>query len=277
MPTIPPVTLNNGVEIPQIGFGVFRVPDSETQPAVASALEAGYRHLDTATIYDNESAVGKAVAESGIDRRDLFITTKCWNSDQGLDAARAAFDASTERLGLDYLDLYLIHWPAPANDLFVDTWKTFEALYADERVRAIGVSNFEPAQLQRLLDETQIVPAVNQIELHPWLQQQELRAFHAEHGIVTEAWSPLAAGGDYLDDPAIGAIAAKHAVSPARVMLRWHLDLGNVVIPKSVNPTRMAANLDLFLFRLDDDDHAQISALDSGQRTGPDPDSFNDA
>lgn len=275
MPDIPSVTFNNGAEIPQVGFGVFLVPSDETKAAVTSALECGYRHIDTATIYQNESAVGEAIAESTVDRGDVFVTTKCWNSDQGYEQAHKAFDASLERLGLDYLDLYLIHWPVPANNMYVDTWKAFEALYAEGRVRSIGVSNFQPAHLQRLLDETQTVPVINQIELHPWLQQRELRAFHDEHGIVTEAWSPLAAGGDFLDDSTVGAIAKKHDVSAAQVILRWHLDLGNVVIPKSVNPERMASNLDLFGFRLDDDDRSDIAGLDAAHRVGPDPDTLS--
>lgn len=270
---LPSVTLNNGVDIPQVGFGVFLVPEAETKAAVASALDAGYRHIDTAKIYENESAVGAAIAESGIARDELFVTTKLWNSDQGYDAALDGFDASLKRLGLDYLDLYLIHWPMPAQDTYVDTWKAFERLYTDGRVRSVGVSNFQPPHLERLLDETELVPAINQVELHPWLQQKELRAFHAEHGIVTEAWSPISRG-EKLSDPTIGSIADKHAVSPVQVILRWHVDVGNVIIPKSVNPGRMAANLDLFDIQLDEDDHAAIGTLDDGTRVGPDPDTF---
>jgi 2,5-diketo-D-gluconate reductase A len=272
---VPSVTLNNGVQMPQVGFGVFLIPLEETKAAVTTAFECGYRHIDTAKIYGNESAVGEAIVESGIDRSEIFVTTKCWNADQGFDTARRAFDASMERLGLDHLDLYLIHWPAPSRDLYVETWKAFEELYAEGRVRAIGVSNFQPAHLQRLFDETEIVPAVNQIELHPWLQQSQLRAFHRQHGIVTEAWSPLATGGDFLDNAAIGAIAKKHEISPAQVILRWHLDLGNVIIPKSVNRDRMASNIDLFDISLDDEDTAQIAELDAGQRVGDDPDTLS--
>jgi 2,5-diketo-D-gluconate reductase A len=275
MPTVPSLTLNNGVQMPQVGFGVFLIPAEETKAAVTTALECGYRHIDTAKIYGNESAVGEAIAESGIDRSEIFVTTKCWNADQGFDSARRAFDASLKRLGLDNLDLYLIHWPAPSRDLYVDTWRAFEELYTEGRVRAIGVSNFQPAHLQRLFDETETVPAINQIELHPWLQQSELRAFHREHGIVTEAWSPLATGGDFLDNPVIGAIAKKHDITPAQVILRWHLDLGNVIIPKSVNRDRMASNLDLFDISLDDEDTAQIAELDAGQRVGDDPDTLS--
>ncbi|MBA2445656.1 MAG: aldo/keto reductase [Nocardioidaceae bacterium] len=276
MPQIPSVPLNNGGEIPQVGFGVFLVPDDETRQAVSDALEVGYRHIDTAMLYKNETAVGQAIADSGLAREDLFVTTKCWNSDHGHDSALAAFEASMERLGLDYLDLYLIHWPAPALDKYVDTWRAFEKLYADERVRAIGVSNFQPAHLQRLLDEAEVVPAINQIELHPWLPQADLRDFHAEHGIATEAWSPIARGGDHLRDETLVAIADKHDVSAAQVILRWHLDLGNVVIPKSVNRDRMASNLDLFDLILDDDDRLQIAKLESGMRIGPHPDEFSE-
>ena len=274
MPSVPVLTFNNGVEIPQVGFGVFLIPNDETKVAVSAALDCGYRHIDTAMIYGNEEGVGQAVAEAPIDRSELFITTKCWNTNQGFDEARRAFDASMDRLGLEYLDLYLIHWPVPSQDKYVDTWKAFEQIYSEGRVRSIGVSNFQPAHLQRLFDETDIVPAINQIELHPWLQQSELRAFHDKHGIITEAWSPLADGGDFLNDATIGAIAKKHEVTAAQVMLRWHLDIGNVVIPKSGNPERMASNIDLFSFNLDADDHAQITDLDAGHRVGEDPDTL---
>jgi diketogulonate reductase-like aldo/keto reductase len=270
---VPTLTFNNGVEIPQVGFGVFKVPAAETRTAVTSALEVGYRHIDTAKLYDNEAAVGEAIAESGIDRDDLFVTTKVWNDDQGRDATLRAFDASLKRLGLDHLDLYLIHWPYPGQDLYVETWRTLEELYADGRVRSIGVSNFQPTHLQRLLDESETVPAINQVELHPWLQQRKLREFHAEHGIVTEAWSPISRGAR-LADPAIAELAEKHDTSPAQVILRWHLDIGNVIIPKSVNRDRMAANIDLFDLRLDADDHAVIDGLDEGSRIGPNPDEF---
>ncbi|MDQ3484840.1 MAG: aldo/keto reductase [Actinomycetota bacterium] len=271
MPTIPPVSLNSGAEIPQIGFGVFLVPDDQTKEAVSAALDVGYRHIDTAKIYGNEGAVGEAISQSGIARDELFVTTKCWNSDQGYDSALKAFDTSLDLLGLDYLDLYLIHWPRPARDRYVETWRAFEKLHADGRVRSIGVSNFQPAHLQRLLDETEVVPAVNQVELHPWLQQREVRAFDTEHGIVTEAWSPISRG-EKLGDPTIKEIAEKHSVTPAQAILRWHLDLGNVIIPKSVRKKRMAENIDLFGIRLDSDDHAKIGELDEGMRVGPDPD-----
>ncbi|MGI5466468.1 aldo/keto reductase [Streptomyces sp. CA-132043] len=272
--SIPNVTLNNGVAMPQLGFGVFQVPDDETTAAVTSALEAGYRSIDTAAVYGNETGVGRALASSGIAREDLFVTTKLWNDDQGYDATLAAFDASLAKLGLDHVDLYLIHWPTPARDRYLDTWRAFEKLLADGRTRAIGVSNFQPAHLRRLLDASGIVPAVNQIELHPGLQQSELRAFHAEHGIATEAWSPLAQGA-LLKDEAITAIAERHGKTPAQVVLRWHLQIGNVVIPKSVTPARIRENLDVFDFALSDADIDAITALDQGMRTGPDPDTLN--
>ncbi|MER8034213.1 aldo/keto reductase [Streptomyces hydrogenans] len=273
-PGIPTVDLNNGVGIPQLGFGVFQVPDDETTSAVGAALEAGYRSIDTAAIYGNETGVGRALAASGLPREELFVTTKLWNADQGYDATLRAFDASLAKLGLAYLDLYLIHWPTPARDLYVDSWRAVERLAAEGRIRAAGVSNFQPAHLRRLLDSSSLVPAVNQIELHSGLQQSELRAFHAEHGIATEAWSPLAQGA-VLDDPAITAIAARTGKSPAQVVLRWHLQLGNVVIPKSVTPARIRQNLDVFDFRLTDEDMAAVAATDRGLRTGPHPDQFN--
>ncbi|MGI8577841.1 MAG: aldo/keto reductase [Nocardioidaceae bacterium] len=274
MRDVPFIPLNNGVEIPQVGFGVFLVPPEETRAAVVSALDIGYRHIDTAKLYDNEEAVGEAIADSGIDRGDLFVTTKCWNSDQGYDAALGAFDASLAGMGLDYLDLYLIHWPVPSQDLYVETWRAFEQLYTDQRVRAIGVSNFHIPHLSRLLAEANVVPAVNQVEMHPWLQQSELRDFHQRHGIISEAWSPIARG-EHLQDPTIVRIADKHHVSAAQVILRWHLDIGNVIVPKSVHPERMANNIDLFGMRLDYDDHEQIAKLDAAERVGPDPDNMN--
>ncbi|MEU0631436.1 aldo/keto reductase [Streptomyces sp. NPDC005989] len=272
--TIPTVTLNNGVEIPQLGFGVFQVPDAETTAAVTTALKAGYRSIDTAAIYGNETGVGKALAESGVPREELFITTKLWNADQGYDTTLRAFDTSLAKLGLDHADLYLIHWPAPDKDLYLDSWRAIEKLVADGRIRAAGVSNFQSAHLQRLLDNSELVPAVNQIELHPGLQQSELRAFHARHGIATEAWSPLAQGA-VLKDEAITTTAARHGKSPAQVVLRWHLQLGNVVIPKSVTPARIRENLDVFGFTLTDDEMATIATLDRDLRTGPHPDQLN--
>ena len=271
--TVPTVTLNNGVQIPQLGFGVFQVPDAETAAAVGSALEAGYRSIDTAAVYGNEAGVGRAIAESGIAREELFVTTKLWNSDQGFENALRAFDSSLAKLGLDYVDLYLIHWPTPARALYAETWRALEQLAADGRVRAAGVSNFQPTHLRALLDHSSLVPAVNQIELHPGLQQAVLRTFDAEHGIATEAWSPLAQGA-VLGDAPITDLAARHGKTPAQVVLRWHLQLGNIVIPKSVTPARIRENLDVFDFELGDDDMRAIAALDRGLRTGPNPDTF---
>ncbi|MFH8363099.1 aldo/keto reductase [Streptomyces anulatus] len=274
MSTVPTVTLNNGVTIPQLGFGVFQVPDDETTAAVSAALEAGYRSIDTAAIYGNEVGVGRALAASGIPREELFVTTKLWNADQGYDATLAAFDASLAKLGLDHVDLYLIHWPTPAHDLYPESWRALEKLVADGRIRAAGVSNFQPAHLRRLLETGTLVPAVNQIELHPGLQQAELRAIHAEHGIATEAWSPLAQGA-LLTEEALVSIAERHGKSPAQVVLRWHLQLGNVVIPKSVTPERIRQNIDVFDFALSAADMDAVAALDRGMRTGPDPDTLN--
>lgn len=274
MTSVPNVTLGNGVAMPQLGFGVFQIPDDETTRTVTSALEAGYRSIDTAAVYGNERGVGRAIADSGLARDDLFVTTKLWNDDQGYDRTLAAFDASLDRLGLDYVDLYLVHWPTPARNLFVDSYKALEQILADGRARAIGVSNFQVPHLRRLLEQTGITPAVNQVELHPGLQQAELRAFHAEHGIATEAWSPLAQGA-VLGDEAITSVADAHGVSPAQVVLRWHLQSGNVVIPKSVTPERIRENVDVFGFELTDADMAAIRGSDRGLRTGPDPDRLN--
>ncbi|MFD9292688.1 aldo/keto reductase [Streptomyces sp. NPDC060030] len=274
MSTVPTVTLNNGVTIPQLGFGVFQVPDDETTAAVTTALEAGYRSIDTAAVYGNEAGVGRALAGSGLAREELFVTTKLWNADQGYDATLAAFDASLAKLGLDQVDLYLIHWPTPARDLYTDTWRALEKLLAEGRIRAAGVSNFQPAHLRRLSEESSLVPAVNQIELHPGLQQAELRAVHAESGIATEAWSPLAQGA-LLDDKVLTSLAARHGKSQAQVVLRWHLQLGNVVIPKSVTPARIRQNIDVFDFELSAADMEAIAGLDRGMRTGPDPDTLD--
>lgn len=271
---IPAVTLNNGVQMPQIGFGVFQVPNEETTTAVAAALKAGYRSIDTAAIYGNEEGVGKALAESGINREELFITSKIWILDMGYEQTLKAFDESLQRLGLDYLDLFLIHWPAPEKELYVETWKALEKLYAEKKIRAIGVSNFQPTHLQKLIDATDVVPAVNQVELHPALQNAEVSAANAGHGIATEAWSPLAQGA-LLNDASILAIGEAHQVTAAQVILRWHLQRGRVIIPKSVTESRIVQNLDLFGFELSAEELAAIDALDRGGRTGPDPDSFN--
>ena len=271
--TIPSAVLHDGIEIPQLGFGVFQIPPEETQAAVELALDAGYRHIDTAAAYRNEAAVGAAIAASGLSREDVFVTTKLWNSEQGHDSTLAAFEASLDRLGLDHVDLYLIHWPVPSEDRFVDTWRAFERICEEESARTIGVSNFRIEDLERLEAETDTRPTVNQVELHPRLQQAALRAFHAERRIATEAWSPLAQG-DLLDDETIAAIAARHDRTPAQVILRWHLQLGNVVIPKSVTPERIRENIEVFDFELDDEVMAEFAKLDRGERIGPDPETF---
>ncbi|MFW5419904.1 aldo/keto reductase [Nocardiopsis sp. CNT-189] len=269
------VTLNNGVEMPRLGFGVWQVPDGEAQGAVAEALRVGYRSIDTAKVYQNEAGTGRALRESGIPREELFVTTKVWNDDHGRDRALRAFDASLERLGLEYVDLYLIHWPVPEQDAYVETWKALERIHAEGRAKAIGVSNFTEATLGRLLASADTVPAVNQIELHPRLAQEKMRALGAEHGIATEAWSPLGQGKGLLDEPVLTELAAKHGRTPAQVVLRWHLQLGNIAIPKSVTPSRIAENLDVFGFALDAGDMERIAALDTGARLGPDPDRMN--
>jgi 2,5-diketo-D-gluconate reductase A len=273
MSTVPSITLDNGVEIPQLGLGVWQVEDSVVTDVVTTAFETGYRHIDTAAIYGNEAGVGRAVAASDIPRDELFITTKVWNSDQGYDSTLKAFDTSLAKLGLETVDLYLIHWQSLQRDLYVETWKALEQLYADKRVRAIGVSNFHEPALRRIFEETTIRPAVNQIELHPALPQDELRAFNAENDIVTEAWSPLASG-ELLGNEALATIGAKYGKSAAQVMIRWHLQLGNVVIPKTVTPSRIRENFEVFDFQLDNDDMAVIADLDTGTRTGGDPDVF---
>ncbi|CAL2069840.1 MULTISPECIES: aldo/keto reductase [Streptomyces] len=272
---VPPIILNNGVEMPQVGFGVWQVPDDEAERAVGTALEAGYRSIDTAAAYGNEEGTGRAIAASGLPREEIFVTTKLWNSDQGYDATLRAFDTSLGKLGLDHLDLYLIHWPLPARDMYVDTYKALEKLYADGRVRAIGVSNFLPEHLRRLAEETSVIPAVNQIELHPHLQQHAAREYHAEQGIRTEAWSPLGQGKGLLEVPAIVAIAQKHNRTPAQVVLRWHVQQGTIVIPKSVTPSRIKENIEVFDFSLDAEDLAAIGALNEDRRIGPDPATFD--
>ncbi len=275
MSKVPPIILNNGIEMPQLGFGVWQVPDDEAERAVATALESGYRSIDTAAVYENETGTGKAIAASGVAREELFVTTKLWNSAQGYDSTLQAFDESLSKLGLDYVDLYLIHWPMPDKDAYIDTYKAFEKILADGRAKSIGVSNFLPEHLERLIDATSVIPAVNQIELHPHLQQRASREYHAEQGIATEAWSPLGQGKGLLEVPAIVAIAQKHGRSPAQIVLRWHLQLGNVVIPKSVTPSRIEENITVFDFELDPEDMAAISALNEDRRIGPDPADFH--
>jgi 2,5-diketo-D-gluconate reductase A len=270
---VPRLTLRGAIDIPQLGFGVFQVPPEDTAEVTARALEVGYRHIDTAAGYENEAGVGEAVRASGLDRGEVFVTTKCPNDSHGYDEARAAFADSQERLGIGYVDLYLIHWPVPSRDRYVETWKAFIDLQSEGSVREIGVSNFQPAHLRRVIDETGVTPSINQVELHPYLQQRELRTEHERLGILTEAWSPLAQG-EVLDDPTITRIAADHGKTPGQVVIRWHLQLGNVVIPKSVTPERIAQNFDVFGFELSDEDMAAIEALDRGHRTGPDPDHF---
>jgi 2,5-diketo-D-gluconate reductase A len=269
----PAIPLPGGASIPQLGFGVFQVAPSQAVEAIRCALGVGYRHIDTAAAYRNEAEVGEAIRASGLDRGEVFVTTKCFNTNHGYEQAKAAFERSLERLRFDYVDLYLIHWPVPSNDLYVDTWRAFIELQRAGRARTIGVSNFQPAHLRRVIEETGVTPAINQIELHPYLQQRELRDLHAELGIVTESWSPLARG-LVLEDPVIVGIAAAHGKTPAQVVIRWHLQLGLVVFPKSVTPARIRENFDVFDFELSAEQMAQIEALDRGERTGPDPDTF---
>jgi len=270
----PSVTLHDGVEMPQLGFGVFQIAPEETQERVEEALATGYRHVDTAAAYRNEAGVGAAIAASGVRREDIFVTTKLWNSEQGYDSTLEAFEKSIGRLGTGHVDLYLIHWPLPGRDLFLETWRAFERIKEEGGARSIGVSNFRVEDLERIEQEAEQRPTVNQIELHPQLQQAELRAWHADHDVVTEAWSPLAQG-ELLEDETIATVAAHHERTPAQVILRWHLQLGNVVIPKSATPERIRQNFELFDFTLSEDDMAAIERLDAGERTGPDPATFS--
>ncbi|HEY5317056.1 MAG TPA: aldo/keto reductase [Solirubrobacteraceae bacterium] len=270
---IPNVALNDGETIPQLGFGVFQVPPEDTAEVATRALLAGYRHIDTAAAYGNEAEVGQAIHAAGLERDDVFITTKCANDDHGYQQATRALKASLDRLEMEHVDLYLIHWPVPAHDKYVETWKAFIDLKAQGLARSIGVSNFQPAHLERVIAETGVTPAVNQIELHPHFQQTGLRHEHAELGIVTEAWSPLAQG-QVLDDPVIKEIAESHEKTPGQVVLRWHLQIGNVVFPKSVTPERIVENVEVFDFILTAAEIASIDALDAGERIGPDPDTF---
>ncbi|MCC3297877.1 aldo/keto reductase [Arthrobacter sp. zg-Y916] len=272
------VTLNNGVLMDQAGYGTYKVPPADTASLVSAALSLGYRHIDTAALYGNEEGVGAAVrnfTDAGhVVREDLFVTSKLWNTDQGYDAAFRAFDTSMEKLGFDYLDLYLIHWPCPARGLFTETYRALEELYAQGRIRAIGVSNFHREHLEELMDATSVVPAVNQVEAHPWLNQSDLLKFHDAHGIRTVAWSPLGRGA-VLEDPVVKDIAVDTGRSAAQVVLRWHLQNGNTVIPKASSEDRMAANLDIFSFELSAEQMSALNELDCGRRTGSDPSEVN--
>ncbi len=269
------VTLNNGVKMPQLGFGVWQVKNDEATKAVSKALEVGYRSIDTAMIYRNEEGVGKALKETNVPREDLFITTKVWNGDQGYENTLRAFDESLARLGLDYVDLYLIHWPTPEFDDYVDTYKAMEKLYHDGKVKAIGVCNFEIEHLQRLLDECDVKPVVNQIECHPHLAQKDIKEFGAKHDIFVEAWSPLEQGGEILKDDVITKIAATHNKTAAQVVLRWHLQNDTIVIPKSVTPSRIEENFNVFDFQLSDEEMNQINKLNLNRRKGPHPNDMN--
>jgi 2,5-diketo-D-gluconate reductase A len=274
MSVVPAIALNNGVDIPQLGFGVFQIPPDQTAAAVRTAFDVGYRHIDTAEMYRNEKQVGQAIRESGLDPAEIFVTSKLNNGFHARDAALRAFDQSLADLGLERLDLFLIHWPLATVSDFVETWQALEEVYREGRVRAIGVSNFQVAHLRKLHAETDIPPAVNQIELHPYLTQEPLRAFDAEHSIATSAWSPIAQGG-VLEDPTIVQIAQELGKTPAQVVLRWHVQLGNVIFPKSVTAARVRENFELFDFELSDGDVSMISALNKDERTGPDPDTFD--
>jgi len=274
--TTPELTMNSGHTIPQLGLGVFRVPQDDAQRVVADALEIGYRHIDNAAVYQNEEGVGRALAESGIPREELFITTKLWNTDQGTDGPRPALEESLRKLGLDYVDLYLIHWPAPQRNLYVESWRALEQLHGEGLARSIGVSNFEPEHLDRLAEHSSVIPAVNQVELHPALQQRELRGLQEPRGILTEAWGPLGQGKYSLEDmPGLADIAAKHSKTLAQVVLRWHLQEGVIVFPKTTRRERLVENFDVFSFELDADDMATMKAMDQGMRVGTHPNEGN--
>jgi 2,5-diketo-D-gluconate reductase A len=270
--TAPALPLNNGLTIPRLGLGTWPLSDAEVAPVIETAVELGYRHIDTAAKYGNETGVGRGIRNCGVARDELFVTTKLDGGYQGEDRAVAGLDASLDRLGLEYVDLLLIHWPLPQRDLFVSTWRTFEKLLGAGKARSIGVSNFKPAHLERLLAETDVVPAVNQIQISPYISRADHRAFDAEHGIVTTSWSPLGQGGALLADPLITGLAEKYGRTAGQIVLRWHLDLGLVAIPKSANPDRLRENLDVFDFTLDETDLAAISALDQGPDAGVDSD-----
>jgi 2,5-diketo-D-gluconate reductase A len=274
--TTPTLQLNSGSQIPQLGFGVFLVDPGEAQRIVEDALEVGYRHIDTAAIYKNEEGVGRAIAASGIPREELFITTKLWNDDQGTDTPHRAIDTSLGKLGLDYVDLYLIHWPTPKRDRYLESWRALEQIQASGKTRSIGVSNFQPEHLEKIISGSDTVPAVNQVELHPAFQQRELRAVHEQHGIHTESWGPLGQGKyDLFGLDAIQSAATAHEVTPAQVVIRWHLQSGIIVFPKSNSRERMSQNFDVFGFELTADEMAAIDALDAGKRVGGHPDEVN--
>ncbi|WP_040156822.1 aldo/keto reductase [Mobilicoccus massiliensis] len=275
---VPTLSLRSGdgtIEIPQLGFGTWEIPDEEVTDCVLAALKAGYRSIDTAAFYGNEEGVGRALRQTEVPREDLFLTTKVWNDAQGFDSTLAAMDDSLRKLGTDHVDLYLIHWPTPAKDAYVDTWKALLKLRDEGKAKAVGVCNFKEHHLQRLSEETGEMPAVNQIEVHPYLTQAKLREFNRAHDIVTEDWSPLGARLDIIHDPVIGSIANAVEKTPAQVILRWHLQIGSVVIPRSTNPSRIEQNFDLFDFELSDEQVQAIDGLDEGKRSGPDPDEFN--
>jgi 2,5-diketo-D-gluconate reductase A len=274
MTSVPNITLNNGIQIPQLGFGVFQIPPAETKAATLQAFEVGYRHIDTAEMYRNEKGVGEAVRESGLPREEIFVTSKLNNGFHAHDAAMKAFDETLATLDIGYLDLFLIHWPLPAVGDFVETWQAMIEMYATGKVRAIGVSNFQPPHIRRLLDETDIIPSVNQIEVHPYLTQDDVRAYDFDNGIATEAWSPLAQG-EVLGDPVLVAIAERVGRSTAQVTLRWHIQRGDIVFPKSVTRERVEENFRLFDFELTGDDMSAITGLNRNERTGPNPDTVN--
>lgn len=269
------ITLNNGLKMPQLGFGVWQVPDEKVTSVVSKALEVGYHSIDTAKVYDNERGVGKALAQSDVPREEMFITTKVWNTDQGYENTIKAFDASLERLGLDYVDLYLIHWPTPEFDEYVETYKALERLYSDGRVKAIGVCNFNIEHLQRLLDECDVKPVLNQVECHPYFQQNELKEFCQKHDIFVEAWSPLNQGGAVLNDEVVKQLAVQYGKTPAQVIIRWHLQSNTIVIPKSVTPSRIEENFKVFDFELSQEDMKKIEGIDRNERKGPEPSQMN--
>lgn len=270
-PPAPLIPLADGARVPQMGYGLYKVPAADAARLCLDAIDAGYRHLDTAAFYGNEREVGEAVRASGLPRDELFVTSKVWKDDNGFDQTLRAFDASMRRFALDRLDLFLIHWPVPSTDLYVETWRALIRLRDEGRVASIGVSNFHAHHIERLVAETGETPVVNQVELHPWLPQTALREFHAARGILTEAWSPLARG-RVIGEPLLAELAAAHGRSPAQIVLRWHVQLGNLVIPKASSPARIRENLDVFDFELSDADLAAIASLENGERTGRDPD-----